>query len=163
MSATHSYTSAIQDAWDAYNAHNLDGDEFACLVATMLQLTGGAGTFASEKTAKDAPGLPSGLTPPPSIIPPSGPGVPDSGSVGPWKEVLYKHPDAPSGDAKRLLWIKEAMDGIGDVDFHEQAALNAFRNDHDEPDDDDYLDAIRIAIDVAIKRHAATTSPIKED
>jgi hypothetical protein len=52
-----------------------------------------------------------------------------------------------SNDAKRLLFIKELMDGMGPFDFHDMAAIKARAAGREEPNDDDYLAAIRASID----------------
>lgn len=55
----------------------------------------------------------------------------------------------PNGeDTKRLLFFKDCIDGIGRFDFHEDAAGIAANRGREEPTEDDYLDAIRIAIDM---------------
>lgn len=50
-------------------------------------------------------------------------------------------------DAMRLLYIKELMDGMGPFDFHEMAAIRAKSAGREEPNDDDYLAAIRASFD----------------
>ena len=52
-------------------------------------------------------------------------------------------------DDKRLLWIVRdtGIDQIGNTDLHEEAAINASALGRDEPNDDDYIAAIRTAID----------------
>lgn len=52
-------------------------------------------------------------------------------------------------DAERLKYVSRIMDGILDVDFHEEAAINASAFGREEPNDDDYLAAVRTAIDAA--------------
>lgn len=53
-------------------------------------------------------------------------------------------------DARRILFIRDLMDGIGDIDFHEEATINASAFGRDEANDNDYIAAIRTAIDAAI-------------
>jgi hypothetical protein len=54
-------------------------------------------------------------------------------------------------DKRRLLFVRDMMDGIGDIDLHEEAAINASALGRDEPNDDDYLAAIRTAINAALR------------
>lgn len=54
-------------------------------------------------------------------------------------------------DAARLAALECLVDGIGGIDIHEEAAINASAFGHDEPNRDDYLSAIRTAIDAAMK------------
>ena len=56
-----------------------------------------------------------------------------------------------SKDEKRLLWIVKGagIDGFGETDIHEIAAGEAAVNDREEPNDADYLFAVRWAIDRA--------------
>lgn len=54
-------------------------------------------------------------------------------------------------DERRLLFMRDLMDGIGEIDFHEEAAINASALGRDEANDDDYIAAIRTAIDSAIE------------
>lgn len=50
-------------------------------------------------------------------------------------------------DALRLLYLNHLMDGIGNIDFHERASEIA----GGEAGDVEYLQAIREAIDAALK------------
>lgn len=59
--------------------------------------------------------------------------------------------DALRVDAERLTYIPEIMDGIGNIDFHEEASINASALGRSEPNSDDYLAAVRAAIDAARK------------
>jgi hypothetical protein len=67
-------------------------------------------------------------------------------------------------DSKRLLYLSQQMDGLGRFDFHEDAAGIAASRGRDEPTDDDYLDAVRIAIDLisAEESECATSLPTQE-
>ncbi len=60
-------------------------------------------------------------------------------------------------DATRLLYVRDMMDGIGDVDFHEGAWIAASVQGRDEPNDADYLSAIRTAIDSALSAEGSAT------
>lgn len=64
-------------------------------------------------------------------------------------------------DATRLLWLIEdsGIDQIGDVDIHEAACRFADARRRDEPNDDDYLNAIRYAIDRVRATDTASPSP----
>lgn len=57
-------------------------------------------------------------------------------------------------DYLRLKYVSRMIDGIGDVDLHEEAAINASAFGREEPNDDDYLAAVRTAIDTAAKGKA---------
>ena len=62
-------------------------------------------------------------------------------------------------DSERLLWLfrDAGIDGIGETDIHEEAGINASALGRDDPNDDDYLAALRTAIDRAISRAAGRT------
>lgn len=53
-------------------------------------------------------------------------------------------------DERCMRFVSRMMDGVGDVDFDEEAAVNASACGREEPNDDDYLAAARTAILVAI-------------
>lgn len=50
-------------------------------------------------------------------------------------------------DAQRLLYLVKMMDGIGPFDFHEMACFVAEKRGRQEANDEDYLAAVRAAID----------------
>jgi hypothetical protein len=54
-------------------------------------------------------------------------------------------------DELRLLAIHRILDGIGGINLHERAADLAAMRGHEEPNDRDYLDATREALDVIVK------------
>ena len=62
-------------------------------------------------------------------------------------------------DSERLLKVKDFIDGMGDLDFHEIASNYATEYGRAEPNDDDYLNAIRFVFD----RHFAAASPTKSE
>ena len=57
--------------------------------------------------------------------------------------------EAAERDGARLARLVEFVDGIGDIDLHEQAAIYASHRGNEEPDASDYLAAARDAIDAA--------------
>lgn len=58
-------------------------------------------------------------------------------------------------DSKRLLFLSNVFDGLGGVEIHEQASIYASAFGREEPNDDDYLAAVRDAIDSAMEDHAS--------
>lgn len=62
-------------------------------------------------------------------------------------------------DTNRLLLVKDMVDGIGDIDLHEFAAASAAMNGREEPTDDDYLYAIRLAIDTVMEEERNEKHP----
>lgn len=50
-------------------------------------------------------------------------------------------------DALRLLYLQQIMDGFGPYDFHEMASITATAAGREEPNDADYLAAIRATLD----------------
>ncbi|MCC7144281.1 MAG: hypothetical protein IT349_19470 [Candidatus Eisenbacteria bacterium] len=55
-------------------------------------------------------------------------------------------------DAERLRFVAELVDGIGDVDLYEEAGFYASAFGREEPNDSDYIAAVRTAIDAAIAK-----------
>lgn len=53
-------------------------------------------------------------------------------------------------DTERLRFVSQMIDGIGEIDFHEQAAIYASARGNDEANGDDYLAVVRDAIDSAL-------------
>lgn len=58
-------------------------------------------------------------------------------------------------DTERLLVLvlDTGIDRVGDVDIHDEASISAAENGREEPNDEDMLNAIRIAIDQSLKPH----------
>ena len=53
-------------------------------------------------------------------------------------------------DCKRLLYISQQIDGFCDEDIHEWASYFADQRSVEEPEDEDYLKAIRRVVDLAM-------------
>lgn len=70
-----------------------------------------------------------------------------------WIELEEENTCAPRGDAVRLLWFVRdvGVDVIGGVDIHQEASILASTFGREEPDDNDYIAAIRTAIDKAME------------
>ena len=64
---------------------------------------------------------------------------------------IPKSPGRPTGDALRLLYLTQTMDGLGDHDLHRLASNNAENNGREEPDDSDYLQAMRFMVDAEMR------------
>lgn len=52
-------------------------------------------------------------------------------------------------DEKRLLFMSGTFDEMAGIDLHERASTYALGSGREEPNDDDYLNAVRDAIDAA--------------
>ena len=67
-------------------------------------------------------------------------------------DELEKHRDALKADAERLAslaWPEPFCDEYNGIDLHEQASIYASALGREEPNRDDYLAALRCAIDAA--------------
>ncbi len=65
--------------------------------------------------------------------------------------AIPKAPGHPTGDALRLLYLTQTMDGLGDHDLHQIASEFAEGAGHEEADDSDYLKAMRFMVDAEMK------------
>lgn len=64
----------------------------------------------------------------------------------------YDEAQSTGPDVRRLAWIAgELCDNIGDIDLHEEAAINMVVFGRDEPNQGDYAAAVRTAIDAAMQ------------
>lgn len=59
---------------------------------------------------------------------------------------------------KRIAYVAQFMDGLGDIDFHERALENANFSGREEPNELDYYAAVRDAIDIFRARAADRVS-----
>jgi hypothetical protein len=66
-------------------------------------------------------------------------------------EALANECEIYMRDSERLAWFAQhsGMDGFGGIDLHDEAQTAASFFGRDEPNGDDYLSAIRTAIDTA--------------